>query len=142
VEENLSSNHQPSTINHQPSDSSLRSESYGAPKAPTDKRRASKRCPNDFEVTDDMKAWAAENCPNVDLARQTAAFRDHEFKTAKRDWPAAWRNWMRRAQDEYRPGPARQESRPSIATDFSTKRYEGTPDDELPAWAKEVMSHG
>ena len=37
----------------------------------------------------------AEECPDVDIKAQTKIFRDHEFKDAKTDWPATWRNWMR-----------------------------------------------
>lgn len=70
-------------------DSSLRSES----------RRATKKCPDSFVVTDDLKAWAAAECPNVDLAKQTASFRDYTFKTARSDWASTWRNWIRKAAE-------------------------------------------
>jgi hypothetical protein len=106
-------------------------------------KRASKRCPKDFEITDDMKTWSAKECPNVNLERQTAVFRDHEFKNARKDWPATWRNWMRRAQDEYRPGASGRNGAPPVATNFAEKRYEGTPDEELPdCYKQEMQSHG
>lgn len=58
-----------------------------------------KRCPEDFEVTETARAWAALNAPDVDITRELAKFKDWEFKTARSDWGAAWRNWMRKAQE-------------------------------------------
>lgn len=58
---------------------------------------ASRRCPQGFEVTAEMKAWAAEKCRGVDVEHETAAFRDHEFERKYSDWTATWRNWIRRA---------------------------------------------
>jgi uncharacterized protein YdaU (DUF1376 family) len=59
--------------------------------------RASKRCPADFKP-ENWEAMQAE-CPGVSIARETEKFRDWEFKTARRDWQAAWRTWMRKAFD-------------------------------------------
>lgn len=59
--------------------------------------RGAKRCPPSFEITPDLKACAERECPGVDLDFETAKFRDHQFDRALTDWPAAWRNWMRRA---------------------------------------------
>lgn len=66
-----------------------------APAAVAAKR--SKRVPADFIVTDDLKAWAAEKVPGVDLEAETENMRDHEYRDAHSDWPAAWRKWMRTA---------------------------------------------
>lgn len=57
--------------------------------------RPTRKVPEEFEVTDDMRVWAAKDCPGVDLDRATAKFRDHAFKTARSDWVATWRNWLR-----------------------------------------------
>lgn len=81
--------------------SSLRSEEIGAP-APR-KPRATRKCPDDFDVTDALRDWATENASGVDLARETDKFRDYTFKTAHTDWAGAWRNWMRRAAENARP---------------------------------------
>jgi hypothetical protein len=62
-------------------------------------RRASKRCPQEFQVDVDLLAWAASECPNVDAEAETQKFRDHEFKNARSDWAATWRNWIRGAKD-------------------------------------------
>jgi hypothetical protein len=60
------------------------------------------RVPEDFAVTDDMRAWAAANTPSIDVDAETAKFVDHwkaqpGQKGVKLDWLSTWRNWMRRA---------------------------------------------
>lgn len=65
-------------------------------KQPSVVKRASKKCPVDFEVTDDMRTWASLDCPTVDVARATDKFRDYTFKNAITDWVGSWRNWLRR----------------------------------------------
>jgi hypothetical protein len=59
------------------------------------------RIPDDFAVTDAMIAWARDHTPLVGR-EDTEAFQDHwrsaTRNAVKRDWVAAWRNWMRRAQ--------------------------------------------
>lgn len=60
--------------------------------------RGTKRCPDEFEVTADLREWASREVPGVDLRSETAAMRDHTFARALTDWPATWRNWMRNAQ--------------------------------------------
>ena len=73
------------------------------------------RIPADFaqSITAEMVTWARKECPDVDGRTETAAFVDH-FQSAagakgiKLDWPATWRNWMRREQkriEERRAGP-------------------------------------
>lgn len=61
--------------------------------------RAARRCPDDFAVTDDLRAWAREHAPGVDIDRETSKFRDYTFSSARTDWPATWRNWLREAFD-------------------------------------------
>jgi hypothetical protein len=60
------------------------------------RKRGTRRCPDSFEVTDEMRAWAARECPGVNVLAATAKFKDHEFAVARSDWPACWRNWMRK----------------------------------------------
>ena len=80
--------------------SSLRSEES----APASRRlRATRKCPDGFEITDALRAWATENARSVDIVRETDKFRDYTFKTARADWDGAWRNWMRRAAENTRP---------------------------------------
>ncbi|WP_213452869.1 hypothetical protein [Rhizomonospora bruguierae] len=83
---------------------------------PSSDGRRGTRLPEEFAITDAMKAWARENAP-------LAGITDHEMfidhwraqtgqRAVKRDWEATWRNWMRRVQENrsrIRPaaGPAR-----------------------------------
>jgi hypothetical protein len=52
-----------------------------------------------FEVTAELITWAAEHAPLVDWKAQTDRMRDWEYKHTRTDWPAAWRTWMRKAQE-------------------------------------------
>jgi uncharacterized protein YdaU (DUF1376 family) len=72
------------------------------------KKRATRRCPEDFALTEPMREWAVENAPAVDVDLATAKFADHTFKTAITDWPAAWRNWLRREQEMAQAKPRHQ----------------------------------
>jgi hypothetical protein len=56
--------------------------------------RRTRMCPTSFTVTDDLKAWAKEACPQVDIERETERFRNWEYDKPKSNWKAAWRNWM------------------------------------------------
>lgn len=67
-------------------------------------RKSATRIPADFAADDAMVAWARENTPNVGKA-ETASFVDYWTAAAgptssKRDWVAAWRYWMRKAQKD------------------------------------------
>ena len=68
------------------------------------KRARSRIVPSDFEITAEMRKWAKEATPNVDIDAQTVMFRDHEFKDPHSNWAAAWRTWMRRAPEFQRVG--------------------------------------
>jgi hypothetical protein len=68
-------------------------------------RRQGRRIPEPFLITSEMVAWAREHCPDVDGRAQTERFVDYwrgksGRDATKADWPATWRNWMRRAQDD------------------------------------------
>lgn len=70
-----------------------------------------RRLPDDFAVTDEMRAWAAQEHPRTPIDFETAKFRDH-WKSkagkdgAKLDWVATWRNWMRNASERNGNGHA------------------------------------
>lgn len=62
--------------------------------------KTAKEFPEQFWITAGMKAWAAENVPQVQVADETKRFADHYraeggAKGRKKDWEATWRNWMR-----------------------------------------------
>lgn len=69
------------------------------------KPRASKRCPESFAPSEDMRQWAMVEAPRADFSRELAKFRDYTFKTAHSDWPAAFRNWLRKASDDANKRP-------------------------------------
>lgn len=67
---------------------------------PRDKRGT--KLPRDFTLTHPMRLWAKTNDIKSSVERETPKFVDH-FRAKgeiKQDWLAAWRNWMRKA-DEY-----------------------------------------
>jgi uncharacterized protein YdaU (DUF1376 family) len=66
---------------------------------PTAAPRAAKKCPPGFELTTELRQWAASNHPGVDVEHETAKFRDHTFATARSDWAGTWRNWIRKAAE-------------------------------------------
>jgi hypothetical protein len=51
----------------------------------------------DFVLTAELREWAADNEPAVDVDRETSKFVDHFTASGKpaKDWTAAWRNWIR-----------------------------------------------
>lgn len=82
----------------------------GSPEPKEPAKRPTRKCPETFAVTPDMIDWAKREAPLVSIVKATAMFRDHTFKTAISDWPAAWRNWMRRDQTSAMERQARQTS--------------------------------
>lgn len=113
------------------------------PGAPHRKRGAAKRgsrLPSDWSLTPEYREAAAQINPRVNAETEAAKFRDYwcakSGKDAtKVDWIATWRNWIRRASEDARPraGP---HGKPPIAQQFAQKTYEGTPDDQLPAFLR------
>jgi hypothetical protein len=77
--------------------------------------KLARRIPDDFKPSDEMKQWfAAEQLGTVlDAWKEHAKFVDYwrgasGQRATKHDWPATWRNWMRRAYEDAgtRPGTA------------------------------------
>lgn len=75
------------------------------------------RIPSDFAATPEMVAWAKTNVPHVDGRVETQKFIDY-FTAAsganarKLDWVAAWRLWMRNADDRRGQANGRQQQLP------------------------------
>lgn len=66
------------------------------------------RIPEPFNVTREMRAWAAAEVPGVDVDRSTRAFVDYwrakpGKDATKLDWVGTWRNWLRRDFEKVRP---------------------------------------
>lgn len=76
---------------------------------PASGRKRATRLPDEFAVTPEMVGWARDNAPGIDGRYETAKFIDYwrgkSGKDAtKTDWPATWRNWMRKAGERAGPG--------------------------------------
>jgi hypothetical protein len=59
-------------------------------------RKASRRVPAEFSPD---REFASAHVPDMDVEVEIAKFRDWEFKTARSDWPAVWRTWVRNAKE-------------------------------------------
>ena len=73
------------------------SRSSKAPKQKTSRERGSKRAPDSFEPDDTHRFLAKEL--GVDFAYELGKFRDHEYAKPLTDWPAAFRNWLKRSAE-------------------------------------------
>lgn len=71
----------------------------GFPDRGAKKKRPTRRCPADFIPSEKTLATVQHECPTVDVSRELAKMKDHEFKTPRSDWNAVFRNWARTAED-------------------------------------------
>lgn len=67
-------------------------------------RKRGTRIPEPFMLTHEMRDWAAEEVPLVDVDASTRRFVDYwraesGAKATKLDWVSTWRNWLRRDAD-------------------------------------------
>lgn len=77
------------------------------------------RIPDNFSITDDMRTWAADEVPLVDLDSKLKEFIDYwrsvpGSKGVKLDWVSTWRNAMRKQQEfavRDRPAPPKRNVR-------------------------------
>jgi len=68
------------------------------------KGRATRRCPEDWGPSLDTHGkLISEGFTAGDLERALTRMRDHEFKTARLDWDATFRNWVRTDADRKPP---------------------------------------
>ncbi|HAC30683.1 MAG TPA: hypothetical protein DCF82_23195 [Marinobacter hydrocarbonoclasticus] len=67
------------------------------------KGKSEKPLPEDFEVTDAMRAWFTEQGFTIDLDQATDRWKDAMIAKGRtyKDWAAAWRNGMKLAQGWY-----------------------------------------
>lgn len=78
---------------------SLPSPSPKAERSPT-----GSRLPADWKPDAELTLWTARNVPSVNVGIEAEKFRDYWHGKAgkdgrKADWPATWRNWVRRAAE-------------------------------------------
>ncbi len=91
-------------------------------------RRELATIPDFFGLTDEMRAWAAESTPAVDVELVTAAFIDywrHGNGSGRRhrDWISTWRNWLRSEQAKaQRFGWRREAATDAVEADDVTAR--------------------
>lgn len=60
------------------------------------------RLPADWQPSETEQRWARDERPDIDVPVEVERFRDYWIaqpgvKGRKADWPATWRNWVRRA---------------------------------------------
>lgn len=90
------------------------------PKNPPTGVKKGSRLPDDWRPTEADLAWAESAYPGRDFDHETEKFRDHwraasGQNAVKRDWSAAWKNWIRKAGDsgwmKVRDGPGLDQQR-------------------------------
>jgi hypothetical protein len=89
-----------------PPSESVQPEEPAKPKATAARKT---KIPSPFLLTVEMRSWAVDSAPGVDLKTETEKFVDYwraEAKT-KADWQATWRNWIRKAQQDLNRSPGR-----------------------------------
>ncbi|MBW8127509.1 MULTISPECIES: YdaU family protein [Pseudomonas] len=70
--------------------------------APEPKPKRKCRLPEPFNVSGDMRKWAADRAPGVSLINETEKFVNYWRGNGqtKADWIATWRNWLLKAQED------------------------------------------
>lgn len=76
----------------------------GAPAPKAERSPTGSRLPADWKPDAELTLWAARNFPSVNAGMEADKFRDFWHGKAgkdgrKSDWPATWRNWIRRAAE-------------------------------------------
>lgn len=79
-----------------------------------EKKTIKRKCqlPVNFPITPPMNTWfQKQQFVKIDLERETEKFIDHFKSTGdvKKDWVAAWRNWMRKAEEWSRGNKAKED---------------------------------
>jgi hypothetical protein len=99
------------------------------------RRRPEVSIPEDFAVTPEMRAWAKDKGYIVDLDRETFRFINHALQNDRRcrDWIAAWRNWIDRAQERY-DRENRAPNRASATRSPGASPQQFTEEDYLAGW--------
>ena len=77
-------------------------QSPGPPANPEPKPKRKTRLPEPFNVSGDMRKWAAERAPAVHLVNETEKFVNYWRGNGgtKADWAATWRTWFLKAQED------------------------------------------
>jgi uncharacterized protein YdaU (DUF1376 family) len=94
------------------------------PGKPVPKRKSKSRLPDPFNVTGDMRLWASDRAPAVNLTLESEKFVNYWRGSGgtKADWEATWRTWMLKAQEDANrrlTGPPRTGARAPDFNDIS-----------------------
>lgn len=67
-------------------------------------------CPDPFLVTDDLRAWASERAPHVDLTIEAEKMSNwaRSKGVRRKDWTASFRNWCLKAETDAAKGKRRE----------------------------------
>jgi hypothetical protein len=90
-----------------PTEEVLRTSSSASRKRSAPAAKRGTRIPDDFHLTDDMRAWGLKNAPAVNGERETLKFINY-YRSApghrgvRIDWDRTWQNWILKAADDYR----------------------------------------
>jgi hypothetical protein len=78
--------------------------------------------PDDFSVTDDMRSWATEKHPQVDIDKATLNFVDYWKSKPKDnkqlDWTRTWQRWIRTTRPEAKPRVSREDENKKAIREF------------------------
>lgn len=107
-------------VNGSPEQRAVSSE-LGAEEQGADRAKRGTRIPEPFVLTGEMKHWAAEKTPDVDVNLATQMFVNHwRAKTGrdatKRDWTATWENWLLKDQMSARPREKKTAAQRNLST--------------------------
>ncbi len=79
-----------------------------APERDTTRTRGTRRCPESWLPSHgDIDLAKAEGFNPGEIERELAKFRDYTFGTARSDWSATFRNWMRKSGEQHRKSSGR-----------------------------------
>ncbi len=69
-------------------------------------KRPAKRAPKDFQASGSILDFGRQHgFSESEILDEIAAFKDHTFASAKTDWPATFRNWLRKSE-QWKSGQA------------------------------------
>jgi hypothetical protein len=78
--------------------------------------------PDDFEITEDMRSWASEKHPGVDIDKATLNFVDYWKSKPKDnkqlDWTRTWQRWIRTTRPESKPRVSREDENKKAIREF------------------------
>jgi len=91
--------------------------------APSKSRTNGTRIPPDFALTDEMRQWAREHAPDINLALVTEKFVNYWLSKAgvnatKTNWELTWRNWCLTDQERV---PATEQVKPETRRFITTR---------------------